>query len=124
MKEHAKEYHKEFMARKVGMDAVFEQTMRIVQELQRRIECQLTMGMQYKGADNPEMAEFDSDLAKSAEGLGKLTSTMAGIHLRLLKAGIEKAESMSLEEEVDHMIEFFSNLPPNEALRAKEALGW
>lgn len=123
-REKSKDYYEKYLARDAQMHNVFAQSLKIVQELLSRIEREMFQGMQYKAEEDPEFSNFDPQLTKSAEGMGKLVAQLQSIHLRMLKEGEKQAKNMSREEKVKQAIRFINKLPLAERKRVKADVKW
>ena len=110
--EHAQKHYKEYAKRDTSMQDVFEQTLKIVQELQSRVGSEMFRGMQYKDAKEGFGIPLDSSLVKSAQGLGTLVVRLQGLHMKMLKEGELQASKMSLEEQMKYVVNFVKKLPP------------
>ena len=106
--EHAKKAFDQYKARTTSLEGIFEQTLKIVQEMQSRIESELFAGMQYKGG---EFARTDNKLVQSAAKLGTLVSQLQSLSLKMLKERKKQADNMSLDAKIDHMVVFAQKLP-------------
>ena len=124
-KEHQDRFYKDYLEREASMAAVYEQTLRLTQELLNRVEREMFKGMQYKAMQdgNPDFPAHNKELAKSAEGLGKLVVALQRAHLQLLKEGERQRKNMSLEEKMAYMVRFAKALPKDKRRELYGALG-
>lgn len=109
--EYSTEYMAEYKEREASVSGVFEQTLRIVQELQSRVEREMFRGMQYKAEQDSRWSNYDPKINKSASDLGKLVAQLQTIHLRMLKEGERQAKNMSREEQMSACVAFIKRLP-------------
>jgi len=123
MNSKADKFYQEYLDREVDMAEVFDKQLRLVQELQNRIEHEMFKGMQYKANERGSgVSLYDPKLTKSAESLGKLVVQLQGSHLRILKEGERARKKMSLDDKVDATIKFIRSLPKGYLLKITDAL--
>lgn len=96
---------------KATMQGVFDQTVKIIQEMQSRVEREMFRGYAHKSADDTAHILHDPALVKDLVSIGKVVSSLATVGLRITKAGIESAEGMSIEEQMRLCVNFILELP-------------
>ena len=106
--EHQKKAFDKYKSRSTSLEAVFDQTLKIISEMQDRIESELFAGLSYKGGD---FARTDNRLIQSAAKLGTLVTQLQGLAIRLAREKKKQADNMSLDAKIDHLVTFASKLP-------------
>ena len=117
------DFYKKYLKREASMTGVFDSTLRIVNELLSRAECEMFRGMQYKSEKDPTQSNWDPAVSKDVQGLGKLAASLQSIHLRLLKEGEKQAKNMSQEAQMAACVTYIKKLAPGYRAQVMRELG-
>jgi hypothetical protein len=114
----------EALSRHTSLLAAFERSLRVTDELYRRLERDMYAGMAYKGADGtdepgsrPTQGTYNAQHAKDAVALSRALSQAGAVHARLLENEAARADSMSQAEKVRFMVGALRKLPMAERQR-------
>lgn len=114
----SEKYLQKYQKAEINALLVWERVMKLLDNMLDRIERQMFGGLQYK-SDLP----VNADLVKLITDIGRVVKDLTKLHLQIMKADASAINNRSLNEKIEFVVRFITNLPPGYRKTCIEQLG-
>lgn len=106
-----------YKKRKIDLESLFNQTVKIMQEHLKRHERRMFAGLAAKASEPNKEAFYDPDLAKDAGNLARIISKLVELQIKLTNMERKEEKNLTDEQQFQLAVEYVKSLAPD--LRVK-----